>query len=124
MSEKDSASVAMFPKMKAVWRGGRFVVMKEDDPLLPGKADELARLDEQVRATVATVALLAERVQQLTEQLGSAIELVDTAARCHATFADDLAEFSRVLMLPVVPVYNAKGVLIGSRRVEKLEGEA
>lgn len=85
---------------------------------------KLAELDAQVRATVGIVAALAATVNAMAERAAAAITAIKTVA--DATTANQthiersLDALERTMAMPTKPVYDAKGLLIGARRVDKL----
>lgn len=87
-------------------------------------AEKLAELDLQIRSTMGIVASIAANLNEVVNRAAKVLSAVESAAQ---NVAADQAEVSRsiaalnaTLAQPIQPVYSAKGILLGARRVAKL----
>jgi hypothetical protein len=88
-------------------------------------AQKLAELDLQIRSTMGVVASIASGLNEIVARVEKVLSAVENAAQNvasdQAEVARSIARLNATLAQPVKPIYDAKGILIGARRVEKLE---
>ncbi len=83
--------------------------------------EQLSQLIEsQVRVTSANVAALAVQVEGMAARLDGVLKIVEAAAAGQKRFEADLSRLIAVMKMPIKPVYNDNGIIIGGVRVEKL----
>lgn len=119
--------------MRIVYRHGDYHVLDSKAPIPPRSEEDaeeeariLGRLDSQLRSTMGLMAILSERLVAISDRLESSVAMVEQSAANQAKFAVQIehltAEFVKVMSMPIEAVFDAKGILVGAKRVEKLAG--
>lgn len=82
----------------------------------------------ELRNAVGTVSVLASSMQKNAERVEATLEASASAAKrsedAQRRMTATVDRLVGVFLMPVAPVYDKNGVLIGSKRVEKLQEEA
>lgn len=90
-------------------------------------AQKIAELDLQIRSTMGVVASIAAGLNEIVVRVEKVLIAVESAAQNvaadQAEVARSIARLNATLAQPVKPIYDAKGILIGARRVERLESK-
>lgn len=106
-----------------------------DPAAVPKEAPEVDRLksmEDDIRATLGSLATLVAAVDSMTQRCVEAIEKAtvllasseEAVSRAKFVLSESekgFAEMIEELRRPVEPIYDAKGKLIGARRVDKLK---
>lgn len=97
--------------------------------LIPGLDETPARLtaeqrfeelDTQLRTTMSMVNALALKLDSISERLESMLTVLQGAVAGQARFSESADRLAEALNMPIEPIYDANGKLIGARRVPHL----
>lgn len=132
MPDVNRDQVQQLRRIEALAPGKRITVINSNGQshALPNNdqaeaAQKIAELDVQIRSTMGVVASIAAGLNEIVIRVEKVLSAVETTTKSvaadQAEVARSIARLNATLAQPVQPIFDSKGILIGARRVEKLE---
>lgn len=84
--------------------------------------EERAELDSQLRATLAMISSLTQKMDETSARMNETLASLQAAADGQAALAETIKQLTATMEMDIEPVYDKAGKLIRGRRVPKLKG--